>query len=261
MRIVKVFALLLAMTLVLTLAAPVAAAPPADNPGKGPPELDQIIFIHYGKDAAPGKPDKPPKPDKPGNGKPDEEDPIDHYELSKLKLPGTVDYVINPSGSGVDYGDVESALTQGFEEWDGVTLAEVFADPSVNPEAPIGIALDDHNTISWALLSDPNIIAVTSIWYIPGKPPRTIVQFDIVFNIYHDWGIDPDANDGIQIDAMDIENIATHEAGHVVGLADLYEGKYSELTMYGYSDEGETKKRSLESGDILGAQKLYGAVP
>ena len=44
----------------------------------------------------------------------------------------------------------------------------------------------------------------------------------------------------------------------MVGLDDLYDKTYSELTMYGYSGEGETKKTSLENGDKLGTQFLYG---
>ncbi|MBA7681586.1 hypothetical protein ES703_89926 [subsurface metagenome] len=65
-----------------------------------------------------------------------------------------------------------------------------------------------------------------------------------------DWGI-ADEN------KMDFENIATHELGHAVGLGDLYDSKCSEQTMYGYASNGETKKRTLESGDIAGIQSLY----
>jgi hypothetical protein len=56
---------------------------------------------------------------------------------------------------------------------------------------------------------------------------------------------------------MDFENIATHELGHSVGLGDLYTDACSEQTMYGYADNGETKKRTLEAGDIKGVQELY----
>ena len=33
--------------------------------------------------------------------------------------------------------------------------------------------------------------------------------------------------------------------------------KFTEETMYAYADFGETKKRTLEAGDITGVQKLY----
>ena len=56
---------------------------------------------------------------------------------------------------------------------------------------------------------------------------------------------------------MDLDSIVTHELGHSVGLGDLYTAECAEQTMYGYATEGETKKRDLEAGDIVGIQKLY----
>ena len=41
-------------------------------------------------------------------------------------------------------------------------------------------------------------------------------------------------------------------------LADLYFAEASEQTMFGYGAFGETKKRTLESGDIAGITFLYG---
>lgn len=65
------------------------------------------------------------------------------------------------------------------------------------------------------------------------------------------------ATDG-SADKMDAQNIATHEIGHGAGLGDLYANKDAEQTMYGYSSLGETKKQTLECGDIKGITKLYG---
>ena len=59
------------------------------------------------------------------------------------------------------------------------------------------------------------------------------------------------------LSAMDFESIATHELGHAIGLDDLYTAECAEQTMYGYASEGETKKRTLEAGDIKGASELY----
>ncbi len=56
---------------------------------------------------------------------------------------------------------------------------------------------------------------------------------------------------------MDLQNIATHELGHTVGLSDLY-NRCLEETMYGYSSEGETSKRSLNPGDIAGLKAIFG---
>ena len=54
--------------LLLSLAGTVAAAPPADNPGKGPPELDKIVFVHYPK-AKGGIPGPPKDKEENGGGK------------------------------------------------------------------------------------------------------------------------------------------------------------------------------------------------
>lgn len=110
-----------------------------------------------------------------------------------------------------------------------------------------------QNIISWVKFIPRDYIAIAVMWYDPDT--MIIWEFDIVFNTFHNWGIDPVKKDR----AFDIQNIATHEFGHPVGLDDLYDEIYSELTMYGYSSKGETKKCSLEEGDIAGAQQLYGA--
>ena len=104
--------------------------------------------------------------------------------------------------------------------------------------------------------SNDNVIAVTVTWgYFNGPPwSRRIIEFDILFNTYFAWG---DADDDNSL--MDLQNIATHEIGHGLGLADLYELNCAEETMYGYSTEGETKKRDLEAGDIAGLHILYGS--
>ena len=55
---------------------------------------------------------------------------------------------------------------------------------------------------------------------------------------------------------MDFENIATHELGHAMGMAHPADS-CTEETMYRFASSGETKKRTLNAGDIAGIKGLY----
>jgi len=104
--------------------------------------------------------------------------------------------------------------------------------------------------------SDPFIIAACTVWYSPAT--KAIVEFDIIFETDYNWGYAGPTSETELGDTnlMDLQNIATHELGHAVGLADVYEG-CPEVTMYGISEEGETKKRTLEGPDVTGILILY----
>ncbi|MCD5401403.1 hypothetical protein LR013_02255 [candidate division NPL-UPA2 bacterium] len=240
-------ALLVVVLLVSSSAAVVSAKP--DNPGR-PEKLEQVIFVH------PVGPDKPGKPDNPGKP-PEEEEPKDntYYELWGGYLAETASYYINPDVSLVTDGDPIPAVEAAAEVWDEVTADELFNYAGTTTES--WYAEDGQNTVSWVKFVPPRYIAVVVIWYDPDT--MIIWEFDIIFNALHKWGIDPIKEDEDTIKAFDIQNIAAHEFGHPVDLDDLYDEIYSELTMYGYSERGETKKCSLEIGDIAGAQELYGA--
>jgi len=239
-------ALLVVALLVSSSAVAVSAKP--DKPGR-PEKLDQVIFVH------PVAPDKPGKPDNPGKP-PKDEEPKDntYYKLWGGYLDGTASYYVNPDVSLVTGGDPIVAVEVAAETWDAVTAAELFSYAGTTTKN--WYAEDGQNTVSWVKFVPRNYIAVVVIWY--DSTTMIIWEFDIIFNTFHEWGIDPIKEDKDTIKAFDIQNIATHEFGHPVGLDDLYDEIYSELTMYGYSSKGETKKCSLEIGDIAGAQELYG---
>lgn len=200
-------------------------------------ELERVDFIHYV--GPPTNAGKPPKTET-------------CYKLMGVKwksLP--VDYVINPSNSGLDESFVTSTIQTSSETWDEATTSELFNDVyGVNYTATYGMQ-DFVNAIDFNDYPNDNVIAVTSVWYTPvGKQ---IVEFDMRFNTRFSWG-DASVNSVL----MDLQNIAVHELGHSVGLADIYSTTCAEVTMYGYSTEGETKKRSLETPDITGLQRMYG---
>ncbi|MFA5866495.1 MAG: matrixin family metalloprotease [Actinomycetota bacterium] len=223
------------------LAATVNAATDKDG-GK-----DKVVFIHY-KDGT-------VKPAGGGGGKAQT-----YTFLAKgvkwKALPVT--YVINPTNEdGLSSDFVATAISGGAEEWDAYTSDELFGSYSMDVNASYdgGASADGRNEIVFGSYLDSRVIAITTIWGYFGGPVqyRSIVETDILFNNYFSWG---DA--AVAATKMDLQNIATHEIGHVAGLGDLYTTSALEETMYGYSTQGETKKRTLNAGDILGVRALYG---
>lgn len=234
------------------------------------PDLEKIEFIHWKKDFA-----KPPcdydevcEPEIGENPscadcKNGEEEPppptatcyafLGQYGKTLLKwgkLP--VSYVINPANPDeLSETFVKSAISAGAEEWDNWTGAELFNDAySIDYSAAYGVQ-NYQNALSFGDYPTAGVIAVTTIWYNPAT--KAIVEFDVMFDTDWVWG-----NATGDVTKMDLQNIATHELGHGVGLGDVYETACSEVTMYGHSDYGETQKRTLETPDITGLQALYG---
>lgn len=124
----------------------------------------------------------------------------------------------------------------------GATTTALLAADTVSP--------DGMNEAYFADILDGNAIAVTIVWY--NSFTKTLLEWDQVYDdVTFDWSGAGEAG------KMDFDNIATHELGHAVGLADLYNGACMEETMYGYAAEGETKKRDLNAGDIAGMNLLY----
>ena len=230
---------ILVIVVLLSLLMPISAiAVPNQEP------IDKIVFIHYKKAKE--------------KTFPASTDQASYYKLIGIKwkkLPVT--YYVNPANSKPDITGVVGEVGLAFEEWDMRTRTELFNLP-IRDDSKVAGSLDNANVVSWEPLNDDRIIAVTYIWYY--RFTKEIVETDIIMNSQQPWGIDPDG-EGLTplVGAYDVRNIATHEAGHVCGLDDLYYYKASELTMYGYSSLGEVKKDSLGKGDILGVQKLYGA--
>jgi len=163
-----------------------------------------------------------------------------------------VNYVINPTNpQGLPESFVISAIVNAAETWDASTSKPLMNDVyTIDYTATYGVQ-DYINAITFGNYPTEGVIAVTTVWYNPAT--KAIVEFDLMFDSDWTWG---DAT--IDNTKMDLQNIATHEFGHAIGLNDVYDSACSEVTMYGYSDYGETKKRTLEQPDITGLQTLYG---
>jgi Matrixin len=205
----------------------------AEQPAKEP--VDKLVFIHY-KDRV----------DALGFSASDQ---AEFYKLYGVKWAAPpVDYKINAKNpEDLVESDVIGAIQDAFNTWDGNTTADLFVYDGETTNSTM--EFNEENSVFWGPISNTNVIAVTNIWI--NRRSREIVETDIQMNTLLDWGIGNE-------EAFDIQNIITHEAGHVCGLGDLYNRPASELTMFGSSSENETKKSSLGQGDVLGLQKLYG---
>jgi len=218
---------------------------------KGSEDIGKIIIIHTKGSDKSNWIKNPKKPENRGKGKKNV-----CYRLLGVRwknLP--VSYVVNPSNDDGLSGDfVISSIYASAEEWDSHTSSEIFNDSYVVDSNATwdGFSIPDgRNELVFGYFPQSSAIAITVVWY--SKKTKEIIEFDTLFNDYYKWG---DATQDGSV--MDLQNIATHEIGHGLGLSDLYNINCYNETMYGYSDYGEVKKRSLENGDIAGLQKMYG---
>lgn len=248
---------LLAAILALALAGSVGAAPPDENPGNGPPDLTRVVFVHYPKGAM-AKGGIPGPPGGGGGGGGGDKEGKLWYKYSGIHwdVP-TVDYKVHVSIDAASVAIVDAS----FDTWEatGASIAfdnaGTFAGTGV-PSAFIGSGVrNDDNEVAWISFDThglpSNAIGITSVLYY--TLTGVIVEVDMALNDDLPWS--PVGAGG----AYDVQNIVTHEAGHWVMLGDLYNRPATEQTMYGYGAKGETRKQTLESGDIAGILAVYPA--
>jgi len=112
------------------------------------------------------------------------------------------------------------------------------------------IVRDGYNVVSWGNIDGPGkTLARTRYWYRTAT--RLLIEFDILFDGNETWSTTGEP------DKYDVQNVGTHEVGHTLVLNDLVDPADSEETMYYISYPGETKKRTLHTGDIEGIRFIY----
>lgn len=102
---------------------------------------------------------------------------------------------------------------------------------------------------------DPMAIAVTRNYYVSGASSRTgmILDSDILINAQnYNFSTDNRAN------THDMQNIITHETGHILGLGHEISPEDSDATMYAYASPNEFNKVNLHANDLEGIRAAYG---
>lgn len=167
----------------------------------------------------------------------------------KINYDGTAAPSSMSSGAG-------TAIATAASTWDAATSAKFFSTNSQN-------ALPA--TFSWSNSLRQSTIASTylSARYDSVKKSYVLDKTYCMFNKKLSWEIDgiDDTSDGTissneRDNIYDVQTIALHEQGHMLGLDDIYTTSKSYLTMYGYTD-GHSDW-TLATGDIQGLKALYG---
>jgi len=178
---------------------------------------------------------------------------VSAYQVSKTSVgadikwfTSNVFFYINPSGG--PSGNL-SAIQASMQTWtDVVTSYFTFVYGGTTTNTSYGTD-DGVNIVCFGPMGLTGTLAENTFWFYTNS--GQIIDSDIKFNTNYTWATNGSSG------AYDVQNVGTHESGHSLSLADLYNSADSEKTMYGYASAGEIKKRTLDQDDIDGITYLY----
>jgi hypothetical protein len=159
-----------------------------------------------------------------------------------------VEYNVNPNTADMAGDSEGDEVEDAFDTWTADSLSDfTFTRGDDTNQGTLDLG-DGENSVFWD--------STKYIWDPTARCERyynvvtdEMYEFDIWFNDEYDWV------NGAQALKQDVQNVATHEAGHALGLNDVY--RDSSATMYYDCAFAETKKRSLASGDQAGIRYLH----
>jgi hypothetical protein len=175
-------------------------------------------------------------------------------------------YVTERAAAGVTAQQFQAAVTRAFGTWEAVDTAETSSQfagfTQANP------TLGDGMTVL-GYFNRPDlerVLAATS--FIIDITTGEIVESDIFFNTRFDWSVAASGESGRQ----DVESIAVHEIGHLLGLGHSAIGETelvpggrrvlgAEAVMFPVAfTAGSVKDRTLKADDIAGLTDIYPTV-
>ncbi|MDF1836808.1 MAG: IPT/TIG domain-containing protein [Planctomycetota bacterium] len=170
--------------------------------------------------------------------------------------PANVSIVIQSVGSDdvMDSSD-EMALRNSIDEWNsaGHSTAQLVENTSAGEQARTDWASDsihlmtfDENNTSGFFPPGSGVVAITPLEFFTSG---TIIDADVLFN-GKDFRFTTDGTGG----RFDIQDVATHELGHLLGLD---HSGVAGATMYPYVDPTVILHRSLGMDDIHGLRDMY----
>ncbi len=166
--------------------------------------------------------------------------------FAKANQDGLALQLDNSSAPASVESSAPDAIESSLATWDVEITGPKYFTATRNNLAPERPGMDGTNVIGWARLVPKQVLAAA--WVYTSTSENRVLQADIFYNISHTWG---DLDYCNQSPAFDVENIGTHEVGHILGLAH-WSDDAKMATMYPSAPSGEIKKRSLTAGDRAG---------
>lgn len=174
-------------------------------------------------------------------------------------------FIIDTSNTaGLSPSFLINSYNSAINTWQTIANQQVWGSMSQGSLNPATFdTYDGVDGLAFAAINIPgasNAVAVTISFHtcLPQDAfgnclgPDQFVEFKQIYDtVNYRWG---DATQDSSV--FDMQEIMTHENGHVMGLIDLYLSVCSADTMYGYASVGQTNKRTPTADDIQGICSL-----
>jgi Matrixin len=239
----------LILTFVLATAVPVQAQTPITSEVRAEPVRDKpigggkklTVFVDYTKKAKGGKPSTSTCATDA-----DQSQAVPQFANAASGLNFRINRSTFPSAI---LASADGGVRAGFRAWDD-KVAGTYFGLTTTPAAPTRPAPDGTNTVGWARISGT---ALAAAWVYEDANGQ-VQQADIFFNTRYPWGVfDRCPGSG----TYEVGNVASHEAGHVLGLDHLSDSG-RKATMYPSAPRNEVLKRTLTTGDVRGFNEALG---
>lgn len=180
------------------------------------------------------------------------------YGLSGYKLPANGSpYKLNTSSipAYLSSTAVQTAINSAFSAWDAATSKALFANGGTTTAKPG--TKDGVNSVGFGTLGS-GTVGQTTAWV--DSRTHVILEFDFVLSTAYTWSTNggKTGDCGGDSSAFDVQDVATHEAGHTTGMNDRTATADHAQTMFGSAAKGELYKRDLANGDKQGVIAAYG---